>query len=445
MKEFVKHDPLMVIPVAPEAGIENNQPLPDEGRGMGGVPGRVQQTAAVANFNGLSFKEIIDSLVSHLMTLPLEGILVVDLTRAVSGPFCTMNLGDLGARVVKIEEPGRGDECRQWGPPFVGPDSAYFIGINRNKESVTLDLKSSQGRKALLKLCAKADVVIENFRPGVMQRLGADYASLGREDLVYVSISGFGQTGPNSDKAGYDILVQAMSGLMAVSAYPDGPPVKCGFPVADIITAFYASQAILSSLFARGKTGKGRYIEIALLEAMLGVMCSVTSSWLLSRIDVRPMGAMQTSIVPYQIFRCGDGMMVMGAPNEKLWQSLCRTLGHPEWIDDPRFVVNEERVRNRDVLIPMIEAEVMRYPRKYWMDALERDQVPCGPVLSTGEVLSSDGLRARGAIVPMQQPGLGTIEALRNPMRFSDAELRLDPSPGLGEHTEQVLREFGLS
>src|ERR1019366_5030189 len=225
--------------------------------------------------------------------LPLEGVLVLDLTRAVSGPFCTMNLGDLGARVIKIEEPGRGDECRGWGPPFVGPDSAYFLGINRNKESVALDLKSPEGKAALLKLCAKADVVIENFRPGVMHRLGADYASIGREDLIYVSISGFGQTGPDRERAGYDILVQAMSGLMAVSAYPDGPPVKSGFPVADIITAFYASQAILASLYARERTGKGRYVEIALLEAMLGVMCSVTSSWLMTHEGTPPMGAMQ--------------------------------------------------------------------------------------------------------------------------------------------------------
>ena len=218
--------------------------------------------------------------------LPLEGILVVDMTRAVSGPFCTMNLGDLGARIIKVEEPSGGDECRKWGPPFIGDDSAYFLGINRNKESLALNLKTPEGLGALRKLCAKADVVIENFRPGVTERLGIDYASLNRGDLIYLSISGFGQTGPDRERAGYDILVQAMSGLMAVSAYPDGPPVKSGFPVADIVTAFYASQAILASLYAREKTGKGRYIEIALLEAMLGVMCSVTTSWLLAGVRI---------------------------------------------------------------------------------------------------------------------------------------------------------------
>lgn len=369
--------------------------------------------------------------------LPLEGILVVDMTRAVSGPFCTMNLGDLGARIVKIEEPGSGDECRKWGPPFVGEDSAYFLGINRNKESVTLDLKKPEGRSALLRLCAKADVVIENFRPGVMKKLGADYESLGRADLIYVSISGFGQTGPNRAKPGYDIMVQAMSGLMAVSAYPDGPPVKCGFPVADIVTSFYAGQAILASLFARGRDGKGRYIEIALLEAMLGVMCSVTSSWLIAHTGTKPMGAMQTSIVPYQIFRCADGMMVIGAPNERLWQALCRALKLDALIEDTRFVKNELRVEHRAELIPLIEAELIRQPRRHWMSVLEGEQVPCGPVLSTGEILESPAIRERGAITK-----IGGTEVLRNPMRFANTELRLDPPPKLGEHTSKVLEEL---
>jgi crotonobetainyl-CoA:carnitine CoA-transferase CaiB-like acyl-CoA transferase len=343
-----------------------------------------------------------------------------------------MNLGDLGARVIKIEAPGEGDECRAWGPPFVGSDSAYFLGINRNKESVTLDLKSLEGNAALLKLCARADVVIENFRPGVMQRLGADYASLNRDDLIYLSISGFGQTGPDRERAGYDILVQAMSGLMAVSAYPDGPPVKCGFPVADIVTAFYASQAILASLYARTKTGKGRYIEIALLEAMLGVMCSVTSSWLLAHQETKAMGAMQASIVPYQIFRCLDGMMVVGAPNERLWKSVCRTIEREDLIDDPRFLSNKLRVKHRADLIPLIDAALMKQPRQHWIEAFEREQVPCGPVLTTGEILESPKLRARDAVV-------GNL--LRSPMRFDGLDLPLNPAPALGADTEKVLNE----
>ena len=379
--------------------------------------------------------------------LPLQGILILDLTRAVSGPFCTMNLGDLGARVIKVEDTGAGDECRSWGPPFVGPDSAYFLGINRNKESISLNVKTPEGHRALMKLCAKADVVIENFRPGVMKRLGADYQSLGRDDLIYVSISGFGQDGPDSEKAGYDIMVQAMSGLMAVSAYPDGPPVKCGFPVADIVTAFYASQAILASLFARTRHGKGRYIDISLLESILGVMCSVTSSWLLAKTEVKPMGATQGSIVPYQIFRAEDGMMVIGAPNERLWLGFCRALGREDLARDPRYLRNELRVQNRDELVPMIEAELVKRSRHHWLSVLEKEQVPCGPVLSTAEVLGMPVIRDRNAILtiddPLRADGGGPMEVLRNPIRFAGIEPRLDPPPRLGEHTASILRELG--
>jgi crotonobetainyl-CoA:carnitine CoA-transferase CaiB-like acyl-CoA transferase len=354
-----------------------------------------------------------------------------------------MNLADLGARVIKIEDTGAGDECRQWGPPFVGPDSAYFLGINRNKESVTLDLKSPAGRRSLLQLCAKADVVIENFRPGVMKRLGADYQSLGRDDLVYVSISGFGQDGPNAGRPGYDILVQAMSGLMTVSAYPDGPPVKCGFPVVDIVTSFYASQAVLASLFSRERTGKGRYVDICLLESMMGVMCSVTSAWLLAKAETKPMGATQGSIVPYQIFKCADGMMVIGAPNERLWQGFCRALGREDLMDDPKYSRNELRVKHRDELVGKIDAELAQHPRQYWLSAFEREQVPCGPVLSTAEVLDSPAIRERGAVVTLQDPVSGPVEVLRSPMRFAGLEPRLEAPPRLGEHTAKVLQELG--
>jgi crotonobetainyl-CoA:carnitine CoA-transferase CaiB-like acyl-CoA transferase len=374
---------------------------------------------------------------------PLEGVLVLDLTRAVSGPFCTMNLADLGARVIKVEDTGAGDECRQWGPPFVGPDSAYFLGINRNKESLTLDLKSPEGRRTLLQLCAKADVVIENFRPGVMKRLGADYQSLEREDLIYVSISGFGQDGPDSGRPGYDILVQAMSGLMTVSAYPDGPPVKCGFPVVDIVTSFYASQAILASLFSRERTGKGRYVDISLLESMMGVMCSVTSAWLLAKTETKPMGATQGSIVPYQIFKAADGMMVIGAPNERLWQGFCRALEREELANDPKYARNELRVKHRHELIHTIETELAKHPRQYWLSAFEREQVPCGPVLSTPEILESPVIRQRKAVVPLQDPVSGPVEVLRSPMRFAGLEPRLEPPPRLGEHTAKILQELG--
>ena len=378
--------------------------------------------------------------------LPLDGILVVDLSRAVAGPFCTMNLGDFGARIIKIEEPGLGDETRHWGPPFVQSESTYWLGINRNKESVALDLKTGEGRAALLRIIAKADVVIENFRPGVTKRLGIDYASLcesqSREDLIYVSISGFGQTGPDRHKAGYDMMIQAMSGLMAVSAYPDGPPVKCGFPVADVITSLYAGQAIAALLFARTRDGKGRFVELALLDGMLAAMCSVTSSWLLAHKEPKPMGAMQANIAPYQIFHCADGMMVVGALNQRLWEGLCAALERPEWLLDPRFRDNGLRVTNREQLAPLVESVLVRETRAHWMEVLERAGVPCGPVWSIGEVLEAPIVRDRGSIIAPEHPQLGRLEMYANPTRIEGTGLRRDPPPLLGEHTERVLSEF---
>lgn len=376
------------------------------------------------------------------MRLPLEGILIVDLTRAVAGPFCTMNLGDLGARVIKIEEPNTGDETRHWGPPFVQSESTYWLGINRNKESVALDLKSPEGHAALLRMIAKADVLIENFRPGVAERLGLSPEALNRQDLISVSISGFGQTGPGRHLAGYDMMIQAMSGLMTVSAYPGGPPVKCGFPIADVLTSLYAGQAIAAALYARTQDGLGRRIELALLDGLLAAMCSVTSSWLLARKEPAPMGAMQANIAPYQIFRCADGMMVVGALNQRLWEGLCRALGQAAWLADPRFSENSLRVKNREILAPMVEAELIRETRSHWMQALEKEQVPCGPVWSIGEVLESPLVRERGSVIAPEHPQLGRLEIYANPTRIQDTELAKEPPPLLGEHTEAVLREF---
>ena len=385
------------------------------------------------------------ALVSQTMdqrALPLAGVLVVDLTRAVAGPFCTMNLGDFGARVLKIEEPGCGDETRHWGPPFVQSESTYWLGINRNKESVALDLKSTAGRDALLCIIAQADVVIENFRPGVTERLGIDYASLHREDLIYVSISGFGHSGADRNKAGYDMMIQAMSGLMAVSAYPDGPPVKCGFPVADIITSLYAGQAIAAALFARTRDGRGRYIELALLDGLLAAMCSVTSSWLLAGKEPKPMGAMQANIAPYQIFRCADGMMVVGALNQRLWESMCRALDRIAWLSDARFTENGLRVQHREALAALIEAVLIEQTRAHWIGVFERANVPCGPVWSIGEVLEAPVVRERGSIIAPEHPQLGRLEMFANPTRMADTAFPQEPPPLLGEHTERVLHEF---
>ncbi|MGH9662231.1 MAG: CaiB/BaiF CoA transferase family protein [Bryobacteraceae bacterium] len=372
--------------------------------------------------------------------LPLEGILVLDFTRAVAGPFCTMTLGDLGARVIKVEEPDGGDETRRWGPPFVGGESAYFLGINRNKESLALDLKSPEGLEAARMLARRADVVVENFRPGVMSRLGLGYAELAAENagLVYASVSGFGQSGPDRLKPGYDLIMQAMSGLMVVSGWP-GQPAKAGFPVADILTSMFAGQAILAALFSRTRDGRGRYVEVALLEGMLAAMCSVAPSYLLAGVEPPPMGTGQANIVPYQLFDCADGQVMCGAPNDRIWERFCEALERPEWLADERYRGNRARVRHRAELVAAVEETMRARPVAQWLERLESHGVPCGPVLTIGQVLNHPQVVARGVVVETEHPELGRLRMVGSPMRFDGEPPRYSPPPRLGEHTQKIM------
>lgn len=368
------------------------------------------------------------------MAGPLDDLVILDLTRAVAGPFCTMNLGDLGARVIKIEEPGTGDETRNWGPPFVEGISTYFLGVNRNKRSVVADLKEDRGRQRVHRLARRADVVIENFRPGVADRLGVGYDDLARDNpqLIYLSISGFGSDGPDRERPGYDLIVQAMSGLMRVSAAPGEPPVKVGMPLADMFAGLYASQAILTALHRRSREGKGSRIEIALFECLLAAMAPVTSAYLNTGREPQPMGRSQSNICPYQIFECSDGYLAAGAPNERLWRRFAETLGHPEWIDDSDFCDNSTRVTNRHRLVPMVEAVMRERPVGHWLQCFERSGVPCGPVSSVGEALNSPQLAVRGTIVELPHPVLGTMRTIANPIRFNDITLEYVAPPELG-------------
>ena len=376
--------------------------------------------------------------------LPLEGVLVLDLTRAVAGPFGTMLLGDLGARVIKIEEPDRGDETRYWGPPFLGDWSTYFLSINRNKESVALDLKSAAGRRAVQRIAARADVVVENFRPGVMDRLGLGLAELARRNprLIYASISDFGQTGPDRGKAGYDLIIQGMSGLMRASAGPDEEAVKVAFPVSDILTSLFAGQAILASLYSREKDGRGRYIEVSLLEGMLSAMCSLVTGTLLTGQEPERVGTAQHNIVPYQMFHCRDAPIVFGSPNERLWQRLCEALEHPQWLEDPRFQGNAARNQHRAELVGEMEAVLRTRPAAHWLERLERCEVPCGPVCSISEALSLPQVAARGTVVECDHAELGRLRLVGNPMRMAGTPFAYRAPPGLGEHTQAVMQEF---
>jgi crotonobetainyl-CoA:carnitine CoA-transferase CaiB-like acyl-CoA transferase len=354
-----------------------------------------------------------------------------------------MSLGDLGARVIKVEEPGLGDETRHWGPPFLQNESAYFLSLNRNKESIELDLKTERGREALRLLAREADVVVQNFRPGVMDRLGIGYETLRAENprLIYASISGFGQTGPQRLKPGYDLIAQAISGLMRSSAGPGGKPARASFPVADILAALFTGQAIVAALFHRDRTGKGQQIEVSLLEALLASMCPLSSSYLLTGQEPAPT-TIHSNVVPYQVFECQDAPIVIGVPNERIWQRFCRALDRPAWLSDQRYRSNGERNRNRLDLVRDIESVLRGQRAKDWLAVLEKNEVPCGPILLVGQVFEDEQMLDARTVVEVEHGELGPLRLVASPMRFSEGELEYRPPPQLGEHTSAILKEL---
>jgi len=378
--------------------------------------------------------------------VPLQGLQVLDLTRAVTGPFCTMILGDLGARIIKIEEPRTGDETRHWGPPFVEGESAYFLSLNRNKESVVLDFRQEGDVAALRRLASQSDVVVQNFRHGVAERLQVDYRTLGggNPGLIYASISGFGLTGPDCQRAGYDLIVQAMSGMMLTSGW-EGVPVKACFPIADVLAGQFAANAILAALYERKKTGAGTHIEVSLLEALLFAMPGQVANCLLTGNSPPPQGTTNASIAPYQLLQCQDTLLAVGAPNDRIWRRFCEALSRLDWAEDERYRTNQRRIENRDKLIGEIEAVMRRKTSAEWQRILDQHQVPCGPLLSIGQAFELPQIQARGNVVTVEHPKAGPIRLLRNPIRFADRTMEHRPPPVLGEHTDAVLEEFGVA
>lgn len=375
---------------------------------------------------------------------PLDGLLVLDFTRAVAGPFCTMLMGDLGARVIKIEEENTGDETRQWGPPFLDGESTYFLSMNRNKESVAVNLKSEEGRRLVHAIAARADVVMENFRPGVAGRLGIGYEELSALNprMVYASVSGFGQTGPQREKAGYDLILQAMSGCMHISASPEQEAVKVAFPVADILAALFSSNAILAALHSRNKTGRGRYIEISLLEGMLCAMSNLATGTLNTGREPGRVGTAQPNIVPYQLFRCRDAAIVLGAPNERLWVKLCEALGHPEWAANPRYQGNARRNELRAEVVGLIESVLGEDDAAVWLARLEAHEIPCGPVSTLTQALALPQVAERGTVVEADHGKLGKIRLVGNPMHMNDFSPEYRAPAALGQHTGRIRAEF---
>ncbi len=374
--------------------------------------------------------------------MPLSDVRVVDLTRVLAGPYCTMMLGDLGAEVIKVEVPGLGDESRQWGPPWAGGESAYYLCVNRNKKSITLNLKDEEARTLLVELVKKSDVLVENFKVGTLERLGLGYETLREVNpgLVYCSITGFGPEGPYKDRPGYDFIVQAMGGIMSITGEPEGPPMKVGVAIVDITTGMFAAYAIVAALRHRDRTGRGQRIDISLLESQVAWLANVASNYLVSGEVPRRYGNAHPNIVPYQTFPTADGWIAVAVGNDRQFERLCKVIGRPELADDPKFATNPSRVRNRDVLVPILEKVFLGRSTEEWCQVLLEADIPVGPINTVDKVLSDPQVIARSMVQEIDHPSAGRVKLVGPPYKLADtpARLRFHP-PLLGEHTEEIL------
>ena len=380
--------------------------------------------------------------------LPLDGVRVLDVSQVMAGPFCSMLLGDLGADVIKIEPPGSGDQTRgAMGFKLKGDDSMGFLNLNRNKRSLAVNLKSAAGRSVFMRLVAQADVLVENYRPGVMTKLGLDYATLEkvRPELVYASISGFGQDGPWSDRPGFDLMAQAMSGVMSVTGHPGGPPVKAGVPVADIGCALFAAYAILSAYIGRLKSGRGQYIDASLFDSVLAfAIWDVADYWGTGRVPT-PVGTSNKMAAPYQAVRAADGYLVMGATNQKLWAALCKLMDRADIVDDARFATNAKRLAHREALIEELEQTFTQRPAAEWIDRMLAAGIPAGPLLTYPEAFDSAHGRHREMRIEIDHPVEGQVPNIGFPVKLSATPARVRrPPPLLAEHTDEVLDEVGI-
>jgi len=376
---------------------------------------------------------------------PLDGLTVLDLTRVLSGPYCTMLLADMGARVIKIEQPGKGDDTRAWGPPFLEGESAYFLCINRNKESITLDFKHREGRAILDALISKADVLVENFRPGTLDKLGLDYASLANDHprLVYTSVSGFGQTGPRRKEPGYDAIMQAEGGLMSVTGPNEGPSFRLGVAIADIVSGMFAAYGTSMALFARERSGRGQQVDIAMLDSVAALLTYQAGNYFASGKVPTRLGNRHPSIVPYETFAATDGDFIVGVGTDEQWRKFRAVTGLP---DDERFATNRQRVTAYDELRPIVAAALRAKPRQFWIEALNSAGVPSGSVRNLQELFADPQMEARDMIAQIEHATIGALKVLGIPVKLSHTpgDIRTAP-PLLGQHTRAVLqRDLGL-
>jgi CoA:oxalate CoA-transferase len=374
----------------------------------------------------------------------LAGVRVVDLTRMLAGPFCTALLADVGAEVIKIEPPGGGDDSRHFAPRR-GGEGGYFMLLNRGKKSVTLNLKSPRARELLYELVRKSDVFVENYRPGVAARLGVDYERLKAINprLVYASISGFGQEGPLAQRPSYDIIAQAMSGLMSITGTPEGPPTRSGESLGDLVTGTYAAWGIMVALAARDRTGQGQHVDIAMLDSLFSYLVTAMAQYLYAGVEPRRIGNRHPMSTPYDTYRAKDGHAVIAVANEPMFRRFASAIGRAELVEDERFSIDEERTRNEPALRAIIETWTAERSVAEIVAVLDAAGVPAGPIWSVGEIAESAHVRARGLLTQLQHPTAGRITLMRGPVRFSATPTRIpSPPPLLGEHTQRVLGEL---
>ncbi len=375
------------------------------------------------------------------MEAVLSDVVVIDLSRVLAGPYCTMILGDLGATVIKVEQPGKGDDTRHFGPPYIAGESAYYLGLNRNKQSILLDFSTPEGKERLLKLVSTATVLVENFRPGSLERQGLGYEALRaiNPGLIYCSISGYGQTGPYALRPGYDFVAQAESGLMSVTGEIDGDPQRVGSPVGDVSAGMFACMSILAALRVRDHTGKGQHIDISLLETTMSLLSNVSSNYLISGEEAQRFGNGHPNIVPYQAFHTKDGYVVVSCGNDRLYQALCQLLRREDLAADPRFATNPQRVRNRQELVPVLQEEFLHRKTDEWLPELRAAGIPCGPINTVSQIFNDPHIQAREFVWECEHPKAGRIKLSGSPIHLSETPTRLYKAPPLlGEDDDEV-------
>ncbi|MET3811262.1 CaiB/BaiF CoA-transferase family protein [Arthrobacter sp. UYEF3] len=378
----------------------------------------------------------------------LGDLLVLDLTRILSGPFATMTLADLGADVIKVEQPGTGDDTRQWGPPFQGDEAAYFLSVNRNKRSLAVDLKTAEGLQIVQDLARRADVVVENFRPGTAARLGVGYEDLARENpgLVYASISGYGQTGPDAERAGYDAIAQARSGIMSVTGEADGPPVRVGVSSADLVAGMWATIGILAALHEKQRTGAGQWVDISLLDGSVSWLTYVSSGYFASGEIPKRYGSAHPTIAPYQAFPTADGFVMVAVGNDSLWRKYAAAIGRQDLAEDERFASNPSRVAWRETLIPLLEQVMRTRTTAEWVAVLDAAGVPVGPIQTVDQALRDPQVLARNMVSELVHPTAGPMKVVGCPVRLTRTppSVRTAP-PMLGQETDEILGELGFN